>query len=463
MHPGHLSSSGKGRGDKAPTCNETGHDPFYGVLDSSPVNAVLNPSKLFVRTVPLHDRADSLLRRLPPGSPLAWLSGEGGIVGWGEAARMEPEVSPAGTTPTDNSRIAQAARWFASLLEHSEIEDEVGLPGTGLVTFGTFTFAPTSPGSALIVPRVIVGRREGRTWLTTIIDEHGEHPEEPLYPTSVPRPVGPLEWRSGSLSPQEWMDVTAATVERIRSGELDKVVLARDAYAQADEPIDVRILLDRLRARFPDCFTFSVDGMVGATPELLLRMEGSEFTSLVLAGTRARGEDPESDRRLGQEMMTSAKDVEEHGLAVDSLRVAMEPLTEELTVPARPRLLKLANVQHLATRAHARMAPGVSALDAVAALHPTAAVGGTPTESAMRLINEVEGMDRGGYAGPVGWLDGAGNAEWGIALRSAHVEGDRARLYAGCGIVAGSDPEAELAETEAKFRVMREALTDSER
>ncbi len=160
--------------------------------------------------------------------------------------------------------------------------------------------------------------------------------------------------------------------------------------------------------------------------------------------------------------MSSAKDVEEHGLAVDSLRAAMEPLTEELTVPAWPHLLKLANVQHLATRAHARMSPGVGALEAVAALHPTAAVGGTPTETAMRLIAEVEGMDRGGYAGPVGWIDGAGNAEWGIALRSAHVEGSRARLYAGCGIVAGSDPASELAETESKFRVMREALTAPE-
>ena len=434
--------------------------PPSDVLDSTPVNAAVSPSKLFVRTVPLRDRADSLVRRLPPGPSLAWLSGDDGLVGWGEAARMEPEVSPTDTTPTDNSRIARAARWFTSLLEHTEVEDEVNLPGTGLVTFGTFTFAPTSPGSALIVPRVIVGRRGDRTWLTTITDEPGEHPEELLLPTRVPRPIGPLRWRPGSLTPREWMDVTARTIRRIRAGELDKAVLARDVYAEADEPMDVRVLLDRLRVRFPGCFTFSVDGMVGATPELLLRVQGREFTSLVLAGTRARGQDAESDRLLGQEMMDSAKDVEEHGLAVDSLRVAMEPLTEELTIPARPHLLTLANVQHLATDAHARLSPRVSALDAVAALHPTAAVGGTPTESAMRLIAEVEGMDRGGYSGPVGWLDGAGNAEWGIALRGARVEGHRARLYAGCGIVAGSDPEAELAETEAKFRVMREALTD---
>lgn len=256
------------------------------------------------------------------------------------------------------------------------------------------------------------------------------------------------------------MATVADTVERIRAGELDKAVLARDAFAEATSPIDVRTLLERLRTRFPSCFAFCVDGMVGATPELLLRREGDRLTSLVLAGTRPRGEDPDSDRRLAEELMSSAKDVDEHRMAVDSLRASLGPLTEELDVPPRPRLLALPNVQHLATPARALLSPGVSALDAVAALHPTAAVGGTPTADAMRLIAEVEDMDRVGYAGPVGWLDGAGNSEWGIALRCARVEGARARLFAGCGIVAQSDPRAELAETESKFRVMREALSD---
>ncbi len=418
--------------------------------------------KLFVRTVSLRDRADSLVRRLPSGAPLAWLTGDDGVVGWGEAARLEPRAQPEGTPPTDTTRFTEAAQWLNGLLENTEVEDEVDLPGTGLITFGTFTFTPTSHGSALIVPRVVVGRREGRAWLTTITDEPGAHPEELLRPRSAPRPVGPVEWRPGSLTREEWMGAVAGSVERIRSGGLEKAVLARDSFADAHSPIDVRVLLERLRTRFPACFTFSVGGMVGATPELLLRREGDQLTSLVLAGTRPRGEDAESDHRLGQEMLASAKDIEEHGLAVDSLRSALEPLADELVVPAWPHLLKLANVQHLATRAHARLAPGVSALDAVAALHPTAAVGGTPTETAMRLIAEVEGMDRGGYAGPVGWLDGAGNAEWGIALRCAHVDGSRARLYAGCGIVAGSDPASEVAEAESKFRVMREALTDPE-
>jgi menaquinone-specific isochorismate synthase len=424
------------------------------------VNADLSPPALFVRTVALRPGTESLVRHLPAGAPLAWLTGEDGLAGWGEAARLDLPGRPDADDPTDTARFTDAARWTDALAAGAEVVDEVGLPGTGLVTFGTFTFAPSSDGSALVVPRVLMGRRDGRAWLTTVTDAPGTHPREPLHPAPGPRPVGPLTWSQGSLGREEWKSVVAATVERIRSSDMEKAVLARDAVAEAASPIDVRTLLERLRRRFPSCFTFSVDGMVGATPELLLRLEGDRFTSLVLAGTRARGEDPAEDRRLAEELMASAKDVEEHGLAVDSLRTALAPLSEELSVPAWPHLLQLANVQHLATRAHARLSPGVSALDAVAALHPTAAVGGTPTAAAMRLIAEVEGMDRVGYAGPVGWMDSEGNAEWGIALRSARVEGARARLFAGCGIVAGSDPESEAAETESKFRVMREALTD---
>ncbi|MFL1380613.1 isochorismate synthase [Nocardiopsis protaetiae] len=425
------------------------------------MNAAVCPPKLFVRTVPLRGGADSLVRRLPAGAPLAWLTGDNALVGWGRAAHWSLAAEPAGTEPTDTTRFTEAARWLNGVLEQSEVEDGIGLPGTGVVAFGTFTFSPTSAGSTMVVPRVLLGRRGDRAWLTTVTDEPGVHPEELLYPAPAPRPVGPLTWSTGERTAGEWGEVVAATVARIRAGELDKAVLARDLIARADAPIDVRTVLERLHARYPQCFTFSVAGMIGATPELLLRREGPDLTSLVLAGTRPRGADEAADRRLAEELMSSAKDVEEHGLAVDSLRDALAPLAEELAVPAWPHLLRLANVQHLATRAQARLRPGVSALDAVAALHPTAAVGGTPTPTAMRLIDEVEGMDRGGYAGPVGWVDGAGNAEWGIALRSAHVDGATARLFAGCGIVAGSEAEAEIAETESKFRPVREALTDT--
>ncbi|WP_017613428.1 isochorismate synthase [Nocardiopsis salina] len=424
------------------------------------MNSALTPPELVVRTVELRSSAESLVHHLPAGAPLAWLSGDDGLVGWGEAVRLDLAPSPDGTSPVDTARFSEAARWIEELVAGADVRDEVGLPGTGPVTFGTFAFAPASPGTALVVPRVLVGRKDGRTWLTTVSDRPGTHPPELTHDRSPARPVGPVTWQDGSLTPEQWKSAVAHTVSRIREGHLDKAVLARDSVAVTDGPIDVRVLLGRLRRRFPSCFTFSVDGMVGATPELLLRREGDRLTSLVLAGTRPRGDDEEDDRSLGEDLMASAKDDREHHLAVESLRTALGPLAEELDVPGTPHLLRLANVQHLATPVRARLADGVSSLDAVAALHPTAAVGGTPTETAMRLIAEVEGMDRGGYAGPVGWVDGAGNAEWGIALRCARVEGRKARLFAGGGIVAGSDPDAELAETESKFRVMREALTD---
>lgn len=453
---GHRS----GLSDTATSTVPIGHTLPNDVLDSGAVNCALTPPKLVVRTVELRDRTESLVHHLPAGAPLAWLSEGEGIVGWGEAVRLDLSPQPQGTSPTDTTRFSEAARWIDGLVAEATVTDEVALPGTGLVTFGTFTFAPTSHGSALVVPRVLVGRRDGRTWLTTVTDAPGTHPRELTHHRSPTRPIGPITWLESSLTAQEWKEAVSDTVARIRDGNLDKAVLARDAVAEAESRIDVRVLLERLRHRFPSCFTFSVDGMVGATPELLLRREGDRMTSLVLAGTRARGQDGESDRALGEDLLASAKDDQEHHLAVDSLRVALGPLVEELDIPRTPELLRLANVQHLATHVGARFAEGVSALDAVAALHPTAAVGGTPTEAAMRLIAEVEGMDRGGYAGPVGWIDGDGNAEWGIALRCARVDGARARLFAGGGIVAGSDPDAELAETESKFRVIREALTE---
>ena len=249
---------------------------------------------------------------------------------------------------------------------------------------------------------------------------------------------------------------------RIARGDLRKVVLARDIYATAEHPIDVRTILGRLAGRYPDCYTFACGGLVGATPELLIRREGDEVRSLVLAGTMPRGATAEEDARLAAALLGSAKEVEEHDYAAESVRRVLAPLCETLDGSSPgPELLTLPNVYHLGTRVVGRLAAERSALALAAALHPTAAVGGDPTDVAVELIRELEGMDRARYAGPVGWMDGSGNGEWGIALRCAQLEpadGRRARLVAGCGIVAGSDPAAEVAETLAKFRPMRTAL-----
>jgi menaquinone-specific isochorismate synthase len=242
------------------------------------------------------------------------------------------------------------------------------------------------------------------------------------------------------------------------------VVLARDLHATASVSVDERLLLSRLAARYPDCYTFACAGLIGATPELLIRRQGQQITSLVLAGTMPRSRDAAEDTVLGAALLASAKDAEEHEYAAASVRDALTPLCDRLTVEEHPSLLRLANVQHLATAVTGHLAtaspPGTvhSVLALVDALHPTAAVCGTPTEAAMELIRELEGMDRGRYAGPVGWVDTEGNGEWGIALRCAELDGPRARLFAGCGIVAGSDPAAELAEAQTKFRPMQFAL-----
>ena len=247
----------------------------------------------------------------------------------------------------------------------------------------------------------------------------------------------------------------AEAVAAIKAGGLRKVVLARDVFATAAEPIDARVLLHRLAARYPGCFTFACDGMIGATPELLVRRDGREVSALVLGGTLPRGANPAEDEALGAELLASAKNNEEHAYAVASIRDALAPLCEALEVEARPALLKFPNLQHLGTRVRGTLAGGgtpKSALALAAAMHPTAAVCGTPTEAALELIRELENMDRERYAGPVGWVDADGNGEWGIALRCAQLSGRSARLFAGCGIVAGSDPAAELAEALVKFR-----------
>ena len=270
-----------------------------------------------------------------------------------------------------------------------------------------------------------------------------------------------IRWQEGSLPGPRWEQAVAEAVAAIKTGGLRKVVLARDVFGIAAEPIDARVLLRRLAARYPDCFTFACDGMIGATPELLVSREGHQVSALVLGGTLPRGADQAQDDALGAELLASAKNNEEHAYAVDSIREALQPLCEELEVEARPALLKFPNLQHLGTRVRGTLAGGgtpKSALALAAAVHPPAAVCGTPTAAALDLIRELEHMDRERYAGPVGWIDAEGNGEWGIAIRCAQLSGRTARLFAGCGIVAGSEPAAELAETLVKLQPMRGAL-----
>jgi menaquinone-specific isochorismate synthase len=218
--------------------------------------------------------------------------------------------------------------------------------------------------------------------------------------------------------------------------------------------------LRKLARHYSMCWTFHVDGIFGATPEMLVRRERGLVTSRVLAGTIRRTGDEERDAALAGTLARSSKDLEEHEYAVRSVADALEPHCSSMNVPEVPFVLHLPNVMHLATDVAGVVhdAATVSSLQLAEALHPSAAVGGTPTSSAVSLIAEIEGMARDRYAGPVGWMDAKGDGEWGIALRSALVQGNTVRLFAGCGVVGSSDPEAELAESQAKFVPVRDAL-----
>jgi menaquinone-specific isochorismate synthase len=374
---------------------------------------------------------------------LAWVHGEEGLVGWGEVARL----SPAGP-----GRFVDADRWWRSFAERLSVDDEVGLPGTGPVAFTSFTFADDAPGSVMIVPRVVVGRRDGVAWITEFSHADGVHAVRPV------RPTGAVRYADGQLSVAGYRAAVAEAVRRMRAGELDKVVLAHDLLAVADRPVDARYLLAGLAGRYPSCWSYSVDGLVGATPELLMRRREGAVWSRVLAGTIWPGPTAECD--LGDTLLGSAKDRHEHRLAVQSLVESLRPLCASLTAPDEPVPLVLPNVTHLSSDVAGTLPAErpASLLELVAAVHPTAAVGGTPREVAVPMIAALEGMDRGRYTGPVGWVDAGGDGELGIALRCAQLDGPVARLFAGCGIVADSDPDTEVREAAAKLLAVREVM-----
>ena len=406
---------------------------------------------LVVRTVALDlDPGMSLLDLLPTDAPVTWLRRGEGLVGWGVAAQI---------LTTGPTRFADANKWWAETTSRAVVRDEVDEPGTGLVCFGTFAFADEPGDSVLTVPEVVVGRRGDRTWLTTVshgsLDQHAT-----VAVAEQPRSPQGLSFADGALNGEQWMGVVADAVERIGAGALEKVVLARDLIATTDEPIDIRWPLQRLASGYPMCWTFHVDGIFGATPEMLVRRERGLVTSRVLAGTIRRTGHDARDLTLAATLARSSKDLEEHEYAVRSVADALDPHCSSMNVPEAPFVLHLPNVMHLATDVAGVVhdAATVSSLQLAEALHPSAAVGGTPTPDAVALIAAIEGMDRGRYAGPVGWMDARGDGEWGIALRSAVLDGNTVRLFAGCGIVADSNPEAELAEAQAKFVPVRDAL-----
>lgn len=467
-------------------------------------------------TVPLDGTASpgGLPQFLVRDDVLCWTRREAGLVGFGEITRF---------TATGPERFLEADIWWRHLVLEADITDSVELPGTGPVAFGSFAFSKKSAyESRLIVPEIVVGVRDGRFWVTQLTFDDGplteagalaalerwlsgsssgdaltaaENPSRsagaspsggvnaagsagdgtsPAVPAkagaAVVRPL-PLAagatLHTGSLSEKDWMAAVAAGVEEVRAGALEKLVLARDIVATVPTGVNAARVLRELSARYRECWTYGVDGLVGATPEMLIQVEGRTAQARVLAGTLDR-RDAHGEAGIPMDyaervLAGSEKQRHEHEIAIQSLTSQLAPFSEAMNAHDEPFILELPNVWHLASDVKAELTeveghvPTCLAL--INALHPTAAVCGTPTLVAGALIRKLEHLDRGPYAGPVGWLDAAGNGEWGIALRGAVIESrDTVRLYAGCGIVDGSQPEAELAETWAKFRPMLESL-----
>ena len=358
-----------------------------------------------------------------------------GLAGRGVALRVEP---------------ARADEALGAMASH----DEVGLPGCGPVAIGALPFDPGASGE-LVVPRVLIGRApDGTAWRTTVGD--GPPPPHPADHARHP----PDDFRLSAARPHDqWLSVVTDAVEAIADGRLRKVVVAREVVVEANRPILPVDVVSRLRALYPSCMLFSVDGFVGASPELLVSRHGTEVRSHPMAGTIPRSGDPVVDARLAAGLLASDKDRQEHAMVVDAVAAGLAPFCTTLDVPGEPSIVPLRNVSHLGTLLVGRLRPGApSALGLARCLHPTPAVAGTPTGDALDWIASAEGMARGRFAGPVGWVDARGDGEWAVGVRSAELDGRRARLFAGVGVVADSVPEAELAETQLKLQALLAAV-----
>ena len=413
---------------------------------------------LHVVTRPLTDPG-VLTDWVSPRNPLVFMRRGSGLVGRG------PTLTRAFS---GSDRIREASAWWKRVAAAAHIDDTVDTWGSGLVAFGAMTFSDTSrSASVLAIPRTIIGVSADSAWRTEITHA-GDTEDFPGTDTTTmtalsPSPPGPLPavaWQTGLVSEDDFLRAVKKTLDHLSLGHADKVVLARDLIAQATSGADWRQAIQRLSDRYPDTHTFAIDGLVGASPETLVSLRGGTLHTRVLAGSRARGGSERDDQRAADALYRSSKDLDEHRFAVHSVVEALKTLTTHVAADELPFTLKLPNLWHLATDIAATLPDTATCLDAVAALHPTAAVAGSPTPQALDIINSLEPFDRGRYAGPVGWIDHRGDGEWAIALRCAEWSPDGTiTAYAGAGIVPGSDPESELLETRLKFQPIIDAFS----
>jgi isochorismate synthase len=406
--------------------------------------------RLESRAVPLGDAFDLLAAYAPPSGVFFERRGHG--------------VAGIGVPPTSFGDTQPGPANVVDLLRSSARRGHDIAP----VAIGAFRFRPNgAEPHGLVIPRRTVRRdNRGKTWRLDSDapgEEAGDRPPfEPVIGGVAHEPFADMQLRE--VPPADgYRAAVAEAVAKIRRGELRKVVLARTIEVTAERELDPKLLAGRLRAVDPDAYTFAMPTgkgvLVGASPELLVSRRGHEVRSNPLAGSAPRSGDPDEDRANADALIDSSKEREEHAVVVDAVAETLRSFCEELAWDPEPVLRETPNVWHLSTNFRGALRdPAPTALDLVAALHPTPAVAGEPREAALATIEALEPFDRGRYAGPVGWVDADGDGEWAIALRCAELRGNRAVLYAGAGIVADSDPARELDETERKFRAFLDAL-----
>jgi menaquinone-specific isochorismate synthase len=385
---------------------------------------------LTARTVAIDAPADSL--RLLAADGFAWCTDDGIIVTSGIAATVDPD---------------DAVRFLAGL---------AGTESVAPIACGALGYRSPQP---LVVPTYTLRvAADGAATLTTIAPADALDPFDidtaRSHTTEVPRRFIVTTGRDRAA----WTRAVDAILDAIATGRVEKAVLAREIFVEADVAFDLPTVIGQLRVAHGGTFVFADRGFVGASPELLVRRRGDQLESRPMAGTVARSGDPVIDDARAAALLASVKNNNEHRFVADAVRHALTPYCDPLVVATQPELVRLTNVAHLVTAVHGTLTTDASALDLARVLHPTPAVNGTPSDAAAAILDEVEGFDRGRYAGPVGWVDASGDGEFAVGLRSAEIDGRQARLFAGAGIVAGSEPESEWQETQAKFEPMLRVL-----
>jgi isochorismate synthase len=385
---------------------------------------------------PLESRVD--LTDVARGDGYLFVRDRVGFAGRGVAARV-----PVGEVPE-----------MLASIEHDDASG--GAPGP--IAIGCVPFVPGS-ATELVIPAVVVGAAaDGRRWVTAIdgTDEQLTVPDDAQPVATVSAyDIRPL------VDPEHYLAAVLAARDAVRAGRLTKAVIARPITVAADRPIDTHAVLRRLAASFGSSYRYSIDGFIGASPELLVAVDGDVVRSHPLAGTAPRTGDVDEDRRIADDLIASTKNQVEHRVVIEMVHDTLLPWVSYLDWQPEPSIVTVANVQHLGSQVEGRLSqPAPNVLELVRALSPTPALGGHPRDRALQLIADVEGFERGRYGGAVGWVDAAGSGTWAVAIRCAELGDDRcsARLVAGGGIVADSDPLAELAETQAKFQAMLSAI-----